>query len=240
MWTRTTGAGTGSTSAPGLDGRAALRGLPGRDEILTEGARLTEQALEIPEGTRPMALSGLRGVGKAVPLDEFCPSGPGIPAVDSHQAGGDRRPWPEPDGRPGAPYRVAAAHVRGRARAGEVRQGAPCFPLLPAQRRSDRNLQLWVRCRSGTGLPSLPSVLAEATSYAGRLCDYRPLGLLSDGACSVTTRQRMPCCGLPSRDRSMGMLPRWMWHSKPPAAPTTLRPGSLPPQDQLSVVPGAR
>ncbi len=32
----------------------------------------------------------------------------------------------------------------------------------------------------GTGLPSLPSVLADATSYAERLYDYRSLGLLSD------------------------------------------------------------
>lgn len=31
----------------------------------------------------------------------------------------------------------------------------------------------------GTGLPSLPSVLADATSYAERLYDYRTLGLLS-------------------------------------------------------------
>lgn len=32
----------------------------------------------------------------------------------------------------------------------------------------------------GTGLPSLPSVLADATSYAERLYDYRTLGLLSE------------------------------------------------------------
>lgn len=33
----------------------------------------------------------------------------------------------------------------------------------------------------GTGLPSLPSVLADATSYAERLYDYRTLDLLTDG-----------------------------------------------------------
>ncbi len=34
----------------------------------------------------------------------------------------------------------------------------------------------------GAGLPSLPAQLAEATSYAERLYDYRPIGLLSDEA----------------------------------------------------------
>lgn len=34
----------------------------------------------------------------------------------------------------------------------------------------------------GAGLPSLPAQLAEATSYAERLYDYRPIGLLSEQA----------------------------------------------------------
>jgi hypothetical protein len=34
----------------------------------------------------------------------------------------------------------------------------------------------------GAGLPSLPAQLAEATSYAERLYDYRPIGLLNDDA----------------------------------------------------------
>jgi hypothetical protein len=34
----------------------------------------------------------------------------------------------------------------------------------------------------GAGLPSLPAQLAEATSYAERLYDYRPIGLLDDDA----------------------------------------------------------
>lgn len=34
----------------------------------------------------------------------------------------------------------------------------------------------------GAGLPSLPAQLAEATSYAERLYDYRPIGLLEDNA----------------------------------------------------------
>jgi hypothetical protein len=34
----------------------------------------------------------------------------------------------------------------------------------------------------GAGLPSLPAQLAEATSYAERLYDYRPIGLLDEGA----------------------------------------------------------
>jgi len=48
----------------------------------------------------------------------------------------------------------------------------------------------------GAGLPSLPSQLAEATSYAERLCDYRSIGLLDDEdarralSVSVPARQR--------------------------------------------------
>lgn len=34
----------------------------------------------------------------------------------------------------------------------------------------------------GAGLPSLPAQLADATSYAERLYDYRPIGLLDDPA----------------------------------------------------------
>jgi hypothetical protein len=34
----------------------------------------------------------------------------------------------------------------------------------------------------GAGLPSLPAQLAEATSYAERLHDYRPIGLLGEDA----------------------------------------------------------
>jgi len=34
----------------------------------------------------------------------------------------------------------------------------------------------------GAGLPSLPAQLADATSYAERLYDYRPIGLLNDAA----------------------------------------------------------
>ncbi len=46
----------------------------------------------------------------------------------------------------------------------------------------------------GAGLPSLPAQLAEATSYAERLYDYRPIGLLDDNAArqalTVPTQQR--------------------------------------------------
>ena len=34
----------------------------------------------------------------------------------------------------------------------------------------------------GAGLPSLPAQLAEATSYAERLWDHRPIGLLDAAA----------------------------------------------------------
>lgn len=46
----------------------------------------------------------------------------------------------------------------------------------------------------GAGLPSLPAQLAEATSYAERLYDYRPIGLLDDAAAraalTVPARER--------------------------------------------------
>jgi len=46
----------------------------------------------------------------------------------------------------------------------------------------------------GAGLPSLPAQLAEATSYAERLYDYRPVGLLADAdardALILPVRQR--------------------------------------------------
>jgi hypothetical protein len=46
----------------------------------------------------------------------------------------------------------------------------------------------------GAGLPSLPAQLAEATSYAERLYDYRPIGLLEDAAArdalTVPARER--------------------------------------------------
>jgi hypothetical protein len=40
----------------------------------------------------------------------------------------------------------------------------------------------------GAGLPSLPAQLADATSYAERLYDYRPIGLLdATGAAAALT-----------------------------------------------------
>ena len=36
----------------------------------------------------------------------------------------------------------------------------------------------------GAGLPSLPAALADATSYAERLCDYRQIGLLDRASTS--------------------------------------------------------
>lgn len=48
----------------------------------------------------------------------------------------------------------------------------------------------------GAGLPSLPAQLAEATSYAERLYDYRPIGLLEDAA----ARDALT---VPARDRGV-------------------------------------
>jgi hypothetical protein len=52
----------------------------------------------------------------------------------------------------------------------------------------------WPLTVIGAGLPSLPAQLAEATSYAERLWDYRPVGLLDDAASQdaliIPTRDR--------------------------------------------------
>ena len=48
----------------------------------------------------------------------------------------------------------------------------------------------------GAGLPSLPAQLAEATSYAERLYDYRPIGLLDE----VAAREALT---VPARDRGV-------------------------------------
>lgn len=54
--------------------------------------------------------------------------------------------------------------------------------------------QPWPVTVIGAGLPSLPAQLAEATSYAERLWDYRPVGLLDEqsarDALTVPTRER--------------------------------------------------
>lgn len=52
----------------------------------------------------------------------------------------------------------------------------------------------------GAGLPSLPAQLAEATSYAERLYDYRPIGLLSEQA----SRDALI---VPARDRGVDWAP---------------------------------
>jgi len=53
----------------------------------------------------------------------------------------------------------------------------------------------------GAGLPSLPAQLADATSYAERLYDYRPIGLLSEAASEEALT-------VPARKRGVDWAPR--------------------------------
>ena len=52
----------------------------------------------------------------------------------------------------------------------------------------------------GAGLPSLPAQLADATSYAERLYDYRPIGLLDDASAEQALT-------LPARERGVEWNP---------------------------------
>ncbi len=64
----------------------------------------------------------------------------------------------------------------------------------------------------GAGLPSLPAQLAEATSYAERLYEFRPIGLLDD----VAAREALT---VPARDRGVD------WSDDGLAAATTTARG---------------
>lgn len=62
----------------------------------------------------------------------------------------------------------------------------------------------------GAGLPSLPAQLAEATSYAERLYDYRSIGLLDPTAASAALLA-------PTRQQDIYWQPDLPRHSKSPA-----------------------
>ncbi len=122
--------------------------LAGRDEIVSEVSRLMAQVLDSSEGDRPMIISGLRGVGKTVLLNEFVRR-----AQESNR-------WlsiklEATAGRSLGQMIAQELHteLRKSASAGEhIREvfceGPSSVSIIPAQGRSHRNLQLRVRCRS--------------------------------------------------------------------------------------------
>lgn len=223
--------------------------LAGRDAILGQVGSVMAQVIEESEGDRPIVISGLRGVGKTVLLNEFVRT-----AHDSRRwiavkveavAGGSLRralaqalylelrklAGPsdqirervtrllqvfrsfqlkvDPSGTYSFGFDIDA--MPGRADTGDFERDI--LDLFEELGETARELDLGVLVAVdelqdapkgdlnglnvalhtlgqaprpvpivfiGTGLPSLPSVLADATSYAERLYDYRSLGLLSD------------------------------------------------------------
>lgn len=83
----------------------------------------------------------------------------------------------------------------------------------------------------GAGLPSLPAQLAEATSDADRLYDYRPIGLLEDVAGREALTVHAYDRGVEWGDGGLGDRPRLL---SPPSSghstPSALRrlPGAGP------------
>ncbi|UOE43154.1 ATP-binding protein [Agromyces larvae] len=223
--------------------------LAGRDVILGQVAGVMEQVIEASEGDRPIVISGLRGVGKTVLLNEFVRN-----ATESRRwiavkveaiAGGSLRKTlaqalhlelrklatpgeqirdqvarllrvfrsfqltVDPAGTYSFGFTVEA--MPGRADTGDFeRDILDLFEELgltardlgmgvlvaidelqdaPKTDLNGLNVALHTLGQAprpvpivfiGAGLPSLPSVLADATSYAERLYDYRHLGLLND------------------------------------------------------------
>ncbi|WP_448811569.1 ATP-binding protein [Agromyces bauzanensis] len=232
--------------------------LAGRDAILNRVGSVMAQVLDQSEGDRPMIISGLRGVGKTVLLNEFVRT-----AHDSRRwiavkieavAGGSLRrslaqalflelrklAGPadqvrervmrllqvfrsfqlkvDPSGTYSFGFDLEA--MPGRADTGDFeRDILDLFEELGATARelglgvlvavdelqdapkgdlNGLNVALHTLGQAprpvpilfiGTGLPSLPAVLADATSYAERLYDFRSLGLLSDAETTEALRR---------------------------------------------------
>lgn len=223
--------------------------LAGRDAILRHVSDVMEQMLELGEGDRPIIISGLRGVGKTVLINEFVRGARGstrwIAIKVEAIAGGSLRKSlaqamflelrklmtpgehveerlkqllrvfrsfqikVDPSGTYSFGFDVEA--VAGRADTGDFERDI--LDLLEELGNTARDLGMGVLIAidelqdaprddlnglnvalhtlgqgalpvpvlfMGTGLPSLPAVLADATSYAERLYDYRELGLLDD------------------------------------------------------------
>ncbi len=223
--------------------------LAGRDALLDAIDRTLVETLESSEGGRPMVVSGLRGVGKTVLLNEVArrASETGRWSVVKLEASRDRslqqgiarqlhgalRTTVSVGAAVAVKFRHALSVFRsfqisvdpagtynfgfdvaptpGQADSGALerdledllREVGLAFRSVgqglliaidelqeaPKQDLNALNLALHALGQDvfpvpvffiGTGLPSLPSVLADATSYAERLYDYRRLGLLTD------------------------------------------------------------
>ncbi len=228
--------------------------LAGRDAIISYVDGVMAQIIDTGEGDRPLMISGLRGVGKTVLLNEFVRS-----AQDSHRwiavkaeatADGslrksiaqvlflELRKLTTPGEQVRERVRTLLSVFRsfqlkvdpsgiymfgfdvdpapGRADTGDFERdildlleevGATARDLgmgaliavdelqdAPKPDLNGLNVALHILGQSarpvpllliGTGLPSLPSVLSDATSYAERLYDYRTLGLLNEAETTI-------------------------------------------------------
>lgn len=224
--------------------------LAGRSEILDQFRELLYQARESGDGERPWILSGLRGVGKTVLLNQFgatalelkllfvkveASSGQSLAvaltkelhlALRKVTSGSDRarQVWgravrvfrsfqvrvdpsgvytfgvgvdfePEPGVADSGNLAVDLQELLQSV--GEAARDSQSVVLLAVDELQDAasedlqalNIALHNLGQAispapvvfvGAGLPSLPAVLAEATSYAERLYDYRQIGLLDD------------------------------------------------------------
>lgn len=243
---------------PGAGRRPPL--LAGREQVLEAFEFLRRRAEELGEGDRGWILSGLRGVGKTVLLNELLEQVSGRGWITAKVEAGTSAPLslglvrsllgalrtatgrhPEqrlrrllgvfkafslkvdPSGT--VSFGVDVQPIGGIADSGRFREDlAALFEVLGETARDlgigvlvlvdelqeatseeltalntavhqvgQANVPLPVVV-VGAGLPSLPAQLAEATSYAERLYDYRPIGLLDDNAArqalTVPTQQR--------------------------------------------------
>jgi hypothetical protein len=246
--------------------------LAGRDAILSQVGSVMSQVIEQSEGDRPMVISGLRGVGKTVLLNEFVRT-----AHDSRRwiavkveavAGGSLRRVlaqalylelrklaapseqvrervmqllrvfrsfqlkVDPSGTYSFGFNVDA--MPGRADTGDFERdildlfeemGATARDLglgmlvavdelqdAPKEDLNGLNVALHTLGQAprpvpilfiGTGLPSLPAVLADATSYAERLYDFRSLGLLSNAETTEALRRPAEARGVRWDERAL-------------------------------------
>ncbi|QTX05604.1 ATP-binding protein [Agromyces archimandritae] len=223
--------------------------LAGRDALVSEVQTSLDEVVHEGEGGRPVIISGLRGVGKTVLLNEFVRTAQDSKrwiAIKLEAVAGNSLQLPlaraihqelrslmttgevareklmralaafksfqvkvDPSGTYAFGFDVEP--VPGIADTGDFQQDV--FDLLDQLGRTARDLGMGVLLAIdelqsapksdlnalnvalhnlgqdprpvpvsfiGTGLPSLPSVLSDATSYAERLYDYRTIGLLED------------------------------------------------------------
>jgi hypothetical protein len=223
--------------------------LAGRDALIAEVQTTLDQVVGEGEGARPVIISGLRGVGKTVLLNEFVRTAQESKlwiAIKLEAVAGSSLQLPlaraihqqlralmgtgkiakeklarvlgafrsfqikvDPSGTYSFGFDVAP--TAGVADTGELEHDV--FDLLQELGRTARDLGMGVLLAVdelqsapkgdlnalnvalhnlgqdarpvpvsfiGTGLPSLPAVLSDATSYAERLYDYRTIGLLAD------------------------------------------------------------